>query len=123
MALGDISITSYAYMYLMQGLTKEYINTNLMCFGSLEGREITFPEYSLLLHERQGYAKKPEEAKGEFFRITMPKGFNGIEDVAADADAPCVYYTLQGLKLTSTPTAAGIYIRMRGSNTEKIYIK
>lgn len=120
--LGDISILSQAWLYIQEGLSKEYIKT-LGYFGTREGREITFPEYTLLLHERFGYAKKPEEAQATLFRITLPKGYTGIENIIDDSNAPCEYYNIHGIKLVEKPTSTGIYIRRQGSQTEKIIIK
>lgn len=42
-----------------------------------------------------------------------------VETVAAEPE----YYTLQGIRLGGTPTAAGIYIVRRGDKTQKILVK
>lgn len=47
---------------------------------------------------------------------------SGVADVAVEADAAVEYYTLQGVRLNSEPTAAGIYVRRAGQKTSKVAI-
>jgi hypothetical protein len=44
-------------------------------------------------------------------------------DGPQSATSTIVYYTLQGIKLTKAPTAAGIYLKVSGSKVEKVAIK
>ena len=47
---------------------------------------------------------------------------SGVADVAVEADAAVEYYTLQGVRLNSEPTAAGIYVRRAGQKASKVAI-
>ncbi len=48
-------------------------------------------------------------------------GTVGVADVAADAEAPAVYYNLQGVCVENP--AEGLYIRVRGNKVEKVLVK
>ncbi len=48
-------------------------------------------------------------------------GTVGVADVAADAEAPAVYYNLQGVRVENP--AEGLYIRVRGNKVEKVLVK
>ncbi len=52
------------------------------------------------------------------FELSDPSGIEGVEE---DADAPAVYYNLQGVKVENP--ANGVYIVKRGSKVAKEYIK
>lgn len=55
--------------------------------------------------------------------ITMPEGWNGVADVAADDDSlPVEYYNLQGI-LVKEPASGSVLIRRRGSESRKVFIK
>lgn len=48
---------------------------------------------------------------------------SGINDIAGDdADAPAVYYNMQGVRIDA-PSAPGIYIRRQGNTATKIQVK
>ncbi len=46
---------------------------------------------------------------------------DGIEAVNVDANAPAVYYNLQGVKVENP--ANGLYIKCQGNNASKVYVK
>ena len=49
---------------------------------------------------------------------------SGITDITAPAtDESAEYFTLQGIRLPSLPSAPGIYIRKTSVNTEKVTVK
>lgn len=53
------------------------------------------------------------------------KGASGIEDITmgqTPADAPAVYYNMQGIRMQGTLTP-GIYLRHQGGKTQKVVIK
>lgn len=47
---------------------------------------------------------------------------SGIDDAISDADAPVVWYTLEG-RLVDSPAAPGIYIRRQGAKADKVLVK
>lgn len=50
-----------------------------------------------------------------------PNEFSGVESIAAeDADAPAVYYNLQGMEVSNPQT--GLYIERRGKSVRKIIL-
>ncbi len=53
--------------------------------------------------------------------LTKYTGTVGVADVAAEADAPAVYYNLQGVRVENP--AEGLYIRVRGNKVDKVVIK
>ena len=58
--------------------------------------------------------------------IFVESNTTGIEDVISpetsdDADAPVVFYNLQGMRVENPSN--GIYIRVQGKTTTKVYIK
>lgn len=118
--LGDISIFSLAFKYLADGMTKDQVS-ELGLFGTLEGREITFPDQSLILVERFYKQAVFISVEAPMFRITLPKQA-GIDDASVDdsSDAPILYYNLQGQPVDNP--SAGLYLRRQGSRTEKILI-
>lgn len=89
--------------------------------------------------EEDGYTKYEGgaiaiEGVGEFSYYTVTDGeksavktyrisgvVTAIDRIEAD-EADAVYYDMQGRKLTATP-AAGLYIRVRGTKTDKIVIR
>lgn len=48
---------------------------------------------------------------------------SGVEDVAADTEAPAVYYNLQGVRVAETSLTTGVYIRVAGNRADKITVK
>ncbi len=117
---GDASIFSAAYKYLCDGLTKEEI-ADLDLFGTHEGREITFPDNSLILVERQYKNGLFVQAEAPMFRITLPKSA-GIDEIATDADGgQAIYYNLQGVRVDNP--SGGMFIRRQGRTTEKVIIQ
>lgn len=57
------------------------------------------------------------------FRLTLPRDFDGVETViaegAVEADAPVVYYNLQGMPVAN-PEKGKIYIMVKGNKSSKI---
>lgn len=49
--------------------------------------------------------------------------FSGINDVAADNDAPVEYINLQGVQVSGDNLTPGIYIRRQGTSVSKVLIK
>lgn len=52
-----------------------------------------------------------------------PNGAENISVDAADADAPAVYYNLQGVRMNAENLTPGLYIRRQGSVTTKVLVK
>lgn len=50
----------------------------------------------------------------------IAKAALGVDEIEIDADAPEEYFTIDGVKLSSRPTAPGIYILRKGSRSVKI---
>ena len=48
-------------------------------------------------------------------------GQSGIDAIAADEEAPVVYYNLQGQRIANP--AAGLYIRVQGNDVRKVLVK
>ena len=116
---GDASMFSLAYKHLMDGMSKEEIS-KLGLFGELDGREITFPDNSIILVERFYKQGAFVTVPAPMLRITLPKQ-TGINDITVDnANAPVEYFNLQGVRVDN-PTS-GVYIRRQGNQTEKIVI-
>lgn len=116
---GDASILSMAYINLCNGMTKDEISA-LKLFGELSGREITFPENSLVLVERLYKNGMFVSSPAKMFRITLPESA-GIDDVAADNDTPVEYFNLQGVRIDNPSN--GIFIRRQGHKSEKVVIR
>lgn len=56
-------------------------------------------------------------------RITIGSN-SAIEEVMADdTSAPTEYFNLQGIRIDATDMPAGIYIRRRGSEVKKVYVR
>ncbi|MDE6497066.1 MAG: hypothetical protein K2L21_00195 [Muribaculaceae bacterium] len=55
-------------------------------------------------------------------KIFMPGVDAGVSDVAADADFSEEYYNLQGIRVAN-PEPGNVYIRHRGTHTEKVIIR
>ncbi len=51
------------------------------------------------------------------------KAETGIAEVAVDANAPVVYYNLQGVRVDAANIPNGIYIRQQGHTTTKVLVK
>lgn len=63
-----------------------------------------------------------------FIDNVMVSDHSGITDPFAEPSAPSLtcapeYYTIQGIRLPSRPTAPGIYIVRRGSLSSKLLIR
>ena len=116
---GDASILSMAYVNLCNGMSKEEISA-LNLFGELSGREITFPDNSLVLVERLYKEGMLVTAEAPMFRITLPESA-GIDDITVDNDAPAEYFNLQGVRVDNPSN--GVFIRRQGTKTEKVIIK
>lgn len=52
--------------------------------------------------------------------VTKPTGINGLSTEDNDGAA---YFTIDGVRLTSSPQQGGIYIREKGGQREKVVIK
>lgn len=49
-------------------------------------------------------------------------GFSGVNDITIDdANAPAVYYNLQGVRVNNPQN--GLYIRVQGKNVSKVAIR
>ena len=108
-----------AYVNLCNGMSKEEISA-LNLFGELSGREITFPDNSLVLVERLYKEGMLVTAEAPMFRITLPESA-GIDDITVDNDAPAEYFNLQGVRVDNPSN--GVFIRRQGTKTEKVIIK
>lgn len=119
---GESAVWSWAGRYVEYGMASEAYNEGL--FGTRSGNVITMPDNSLLVGEK-GYAGGTFSTTGRGFRISLRPNSSGIGavDAEAEADAPALYYRLDGTALTGEPSAAGIYIRRAAGRTEKIVIR
>ncbi|MDE6287955.1 MAG: hypothetical protein K2M00_04120, partial [Muribaculaceae bacterium] len=54
--------------------------------------------------------------------IVTFEGISGIADVELDANAPVVFYNLQGVRVQGDLTP-GLYIRRQGNNATKVLVK
>ncbi|MDE6402219.1 MAG: choice-of-anchor J domain-containing protein, partial [Muribaculaceae bacterium] len=55
---------------------------------------------------------------------TVTLSHSGVEGVLIDnADAPAVWYNLQGLRVSESSLTTGVYIRVKGNQAEKIAVK
>lgn len=117
---GDASIMSMSYVHLQNGKSKEEIS-EMGLFGELSGREITFPENSLVLVERHYKNGIMVTAPAPMFRITLPKNA-GINDIVVDdSNAPVEYFNLQGVRVDNPSN--GVFIRRQGSKSEKVILQ
>ncbi|MCI5977912.1 MAG: hypothetical protein MRZ32_03115, partial [Bacteroidales bacterium] len=53
---------------------------------------------------------------------------SGVEDIAVDeegvdADAPVLYYNLNGVQISAENLTPGLYIRVQGNKSSKVVIK
>lgn len=117
---GTSSVLSWAWKYMCDGLSKDYISA-MMLFGTRDEREITFPTYSLLICEPLYKDGKLVEAEAKFWRLTLPKT-SGVEGVIVGADDAVEYYNLQGMPVVN-PETGGLYIRKIGNKAEKVIMK
>lgn len=65
-----------------------------------------------------------KEAYGEAFNINETGGLTGIESVSAEgAEGVRELYNLQGVRVSETEAAAGVYIERRGGKVAKVVIR
>lgn len=94
---------------------------------TIKDNVITFPGNSVLLQwpnsisqgtDPQGWysAQNPRVST-----VTLPKGWDGIEDITVEEDGAVEYFNLQGIRVANPE--AGLYIRRAGSKVEKIFVK
>lgn len=118
---GESAIWSRAGSCLMEGVDPEDIEYSGY-YGKLEDGVITFPDYTMMLSEKEFY-------DGEFlccgidFRIELPKR-DGIDNINADTpdDGRTAIYNLHGVMVNGQNLPAGIYLEHHASGkvTKKV---
>ena len=63
------------------------------------------------------------KAASKYSFVKTADGLVGVEGVEVDADAPVKYYNLQGIEVDGENLSNGIYIKVQGKKTSKIYVK
>lgn len=64
----------------------------------------------------------PGKSTQGYIRVS-PEALSGVEDIAADDNAPAVYYTISGTPLPGTPDRAGLYIMRKGGVSQKVILR
>lgn len=90
-------------------------------YGSFnaESGEITFPAEGIIYRELNDPETYTANRNG-LFKITIPVP-DALDRIETDADAPAVYYNLQGMRV-DRPEPGTLCIRRQGSVTEKVII-
>lgn len=90
-------------------------------FGSRQGREITMPDYTVLISEKD--FSDSEFLQGSIgFKLELPATWSGLTDISVDSDSTEVYYNMQGV-IIDKPSAPGVYICRKGDVTSKVIVK
>lgn len=76
----------------------------------------------------KGYALPRTEpfttkAASKYSFVKTADGLVGVEGVEVDANAPVKYYNLQGIEVDGDNLSNGIYIKVQGKKSTKIYVK
>ncbi len=76
----------------------------------------------------KGYALPRTEpfttkAASKYSFVKTADGLVGVEGVEVDANAPVKYYNLQGIEVNADNLNNGIYIKVQGKKSSKIYVK
>lgn len=50
-------------------------------------------------------------------------GTTGVEDVAAEIEEEAIYYNLQGIQVSAERLTPGIYVKVQGKTSTKVYVK
>lgn len=50
-------------------------------------------------------------------------GNTGVEDVAAETEGDAIYYNLQGIRVSAERLTPGIYVKIQGKKSTKVYVK
>ena len=90
-------------------------------FGSRQGREITMPDYTVLISEKD-FSDSEFLQGGIGFKLELPATWSGLTDISVDSDSPEVYYNMQGVVI-DRPSTPGVYICCKGDVTSKVIVK
>lgn len=63
------------------------------------------------------------KAASKYSFVKTADGLVGVEGVEVDVNAPVKYYNLQGIEVDADNLNNGIYIKVQGSKSSKIYVK
>lgn len=123
---GDVRVTSAVSLYASRGLTREQAK-QMGAFGSMVDGVITFPlsAYLYLGFHTEGPESKwnvnmdfsgAEPAAGKL-KIDLSNALQGIADIE-NAQAPCRYFNLQGIEIT-TPSKGAPCIKVQNGKSHK----
>lgn len=128
---GSMELWGRTSKYRETGLYTEKELDDMHLYGRFANDEITFPKDAMVIRFGYNPAKTWYFAncKGQF-KLEFEKGqLNGsqagagVSSITDDADAPEVYYTLDGIKADAANLTPGIYIVRKGSQSFKRVVK
>lgn len=129
-ALGDIvvtgvtattagGITTYTGSVYHMSLYEGNITANVKLTGTLEGDRL-----SMIINVNWVDPASDEVIAPIQVTFNGNRDLSGIESVTVDnADAPVIYYNLQGHRVATDNLTPGIYVRRQGTEVSKILVK